>query len=58
MNSAVVVSDRRIGLVNVVFVCKNMLCMRVVSAGVRESARGARELALSKGPEWMGNLPP
>ncbi len=25
---------------------------------MRKNARGARQLALSKGPEWMGNLLP
>jgi hypothetical protein len=32
--------------------------MQVVCAGVRENSRGARQLALSKGPEWMGHSPP
>jgi hypothetical protein len=54
------VPDKRIGLVNVVFfVCKNKcpVCQWWVR-GVRENARGTRQLTLSKGPEWMGHLPP
>jgi hypothetical protein len=37
---------------------KKMFCMRVAGAGVRENARYTRQLALSKGPEWMGNSLP
>jgi hypothetical protein len=35
-----------------------MLYMRVGSGGVKENARGAGQLALSKGPDRMGNWPP
>ncbi len=55
----VVVPNRRIELVNVIFVCKNKcsVCRWLVQA-VRENAGGARQLALNKGPVCMGNLLP
>jgi hypothetical protein len=54
-----IVPDRRIGLVNVVFVCKNKcLSLGGERGGVMENARATRQLALSKGPEEMGHLPP
>ncbi len=48
------VPHRRIGLVNVVFVCKNKYSVCEKEAqGVRENARGTRQLALSQGPKWI-----
>jgi hypothetical protein len=35
-----------------------MFFMWVAGAGDEGNAKGARQLALSKGPEWMGNSPP
>ncbi len=36
----------------------NALYLGSERGGVRENARGERQLALSKGPEWMGHSPP
>jgi hypothetical protein len=54
----ITVPNRRIGLVNVVFVCRNKhsVCGERVR-GVRETQGGQGQLALSKRPEWMGNSP-
>ncbi len=50
---------QNIGLVNVIFVCRNKcsVCGRRVR-GVREVQGAQGQLPLSKGPEWMGNSPP
>jgi hypothetical protein len=51
------VPNRRIGLVNVVFVCKNkMSCVRVVSAGGEEKSKGRKAVDFEQGTRVDGTF--
>ncbi len=50
--------NRSIGLVNVIFLGKINALYAGSGPGGEGKARGARQLALSMGPEWMENSLP